>query len=247
MSRPADDSERILRQAGGALARQRASTRTRGRPIGRGSARLRARHRRAKAGRILAAVVLIVLVASGAGLVADGIGLGGLFLTVLAIVAAVFLLARYPRLKVPGPADLNRGSAGELVARTELWLEMQRPALPPPAVDLVDRIGGQLDSLGHQLEGLDQKTPAVREVRGLVGEHLPALIASYRRIPPALRSDDRGGQTADEQLAAGLGKISSELDEVTRQLAAGDLDNLAIRGRYLDYRYGGELEAGSQG
>jgi hypothetical protein len=29
---------------------------------------------------------------------------------------------------------------------------------------------------------------------------------------------------------------------VTRQLAAGDLDALAVRGRFLDYKYGDGLE-----
>jgi hypothetical protein len=42
-----------------------------------------------------------------------------------------------------------------------------------------------------------------------------------------------------------LGKISKEIDSVTRQLASGPLDDLAIRTRYLDYRYGaGEIEYG---
>ena len=43
-----------------------------------------------------------------------------------------------------------------------------------------------------------------------------------------------------------FGKISKEIDEITRQLAAGDLDALAVRGRYLDYRYGDGLDAAPQ-
>jgi hypothetical protein len=125
-----------------------------------------------------------------------------------------------------------------MVGRTELWLEAQRPALPAPAVTLVDQIGVQLDGLGVQLEGLDPAEPAVAEVRKLVGEHLPGMVESYRRIPAHLRREERNGRTADQQLADGLGKISTEIDDIARQLAAGDLDALAVRGRYLDYKYG---------
>jgi hypothetical protein len=249
MAGPADDSDRIMREAEGALVRRqragRLGHRDRRGSIGRGSARLRSRHRRSKALRIIVAILLINVVASGTGLAANGIGLDGLFITILAIVAVAFMLARYPRLKVPERGELNRGDARSLVARTELWLEAQRPALPAPAVALVDQMGVQLDAIGLQLEGVEPTHPAAQEVRSLIGEHLPALVDSYRRIPAHIRSEDRGGRTADQQLADGLAKISGELDQVTRQLAAGDLDNLAIRGRYLDYRYGGELEQGS--
>ena len=60
-----------------------------------------------------------------------------------------------------------------------------------------------------------------------------------------LRAEERGGATPDTQLAAGLGKISDEIDRVTRQLAEGSLDDLAVKTRYLDYKYGGDaaLEA----
>lgn len=243
MAGPADDSSRTLAEARAALSRQRAVRRRAS--IGRGSAELKARHLARKLARIVAAVLAIVVAAMVAGLVIGGIGFEGLFLTVLAVMAAAFLLARYPRLRAPERADLNTGDARTLVNRTELWLEAQRPALPPPAVELVDRIGLQLDGLGLQLQPVAADHPAAQEVRSLVGEHLPEIIDSYRRIPAHLRQEDRNGRTADQQLADSLGRISAELDDVTRQLAAGDLDSLAIRGRYLDYRYGGELEENS--
>jgi hypothetical protein len=129
-----------------------------------------------------------------------------------------------------------------MVGRTELWLEAQRPALPPPAVRLVDQIGVQLDALGAQLEGLRTDEPASGEVRRLVGEHLPGMVESYRKIPPHLRAEERGGRNADQQLVDGLGKISAEIDGITRQLASGDLDALAVQTRFLDYRYGGGIE-----
>jgi hypothetical protein len=244
MPGPADDSTRTLRDAQAVLVRQREGGRRLPvrQSIGRGSAELKARHYRGKLQRIVAAVVAVVLAVTVGGLTIGGIGLGGLMAAVLAGIILVALLATFPRLPTPRLDQLNRGDVRGLVGRTELWLEAQRPALPPPAVALVDRIGVQLDALGLQLAGIDPSHPAAQEVRGLVGEHLPAMVESYRRIPPQLRSEDRGGGTPDRQLEDGLGKISAELDDVTRQIAAGDLDSLAIRGRYLDYRYGGDLQ-----
>ena len=64
------------------------------------------------------------------------------------------------------------------------------------------------------------------------------MVDAYRRIPGHLRGEKRAGSTPDEQLVESLGKISSEIDSVTRQLADGALDDLAIRTRYLAYRYG---------
>jgi hypothetical protein len=187
--------------------------------------------------------VFAILVAAGfIGLIVDGIGFAGLMLTVLAIVVALFVLAKYPRIKVPKRADLNRGDVRQLVSRTELWLEHQRPALPPPAIRIVDDIGVQLDALGAQLEHVDPAHPAATETRKLVGEYLPEMIDSYRRIPQQLRSEKRAGATPDAQLVESLTKISGEIDQVTRQLADGALDDLAIRSRYLDYKFGGQLE-----
>lgn len=231
--------DRILADARESLARQRAGGR---RSIGARSAEMKRRHVARKATRMAMAVGVILAAAMVLGLVIDGIGLGGFLLTVLAIIAALGFFATFPRLKVPDLATINKGDARTMVGRTELWLEAQRPTLPAPAARLVDQIGLQLDSLGAQLEGIDPAEPAVREVRSLVGEHLPGMIESWRRIPAPLRREERGGLNADQQLAQGLEKISGEIDEITRQLAAGDLDALAVRGRYLDYRYGNALE-----
>ena len=167
----------------------------------------------------------------------------GVMALIVASVVAVVVLGKYPKLKVPQRADLTRaGDARQLVGRTELWLEAQRPALPAPAADMVGKIGVQLDALGLQLDGIDQNHPAAREVRALVGDTLPEMVDSYRRIPAHLRTEERVGSTPDDQLAAGLGKISDELERVTRQLAEGSLDDLAVKTRYLDYKYGEDID-----
>ena len=235
------DSDRILSEARQSLTLQRAGGRRRS--IGARSAEMKRRHLARKVTRMAMAVGAILLAGMIAGLVIDGIGLGGLLLMIVAIIGALAFFATYPKLKVPDLGTINRGDVRTMVGRTELWLEAQRPALPAPAVRLVDQIGLQLDGLGAQLEGIDPAEPAVAEVRSLVGEHLPGMVESWRKIPSHLRREERGGRNADQQLADGLTKISGEIDQITRQLAAGDLDALAVRGRYLDYRYGDALDA----
>lgn len=236
MAGSAHDSERILAEARRSLAQQRGGGRRRS--IGKRSAALKRRHLAQKLVRIVMAVFAILVASTVAGLIIDGIGFTGILLTVLALVIAVYMFGRYPRLTTPDVSHLNSGDVRTMVGQTELWLEAQRPALPAPAVRIVDQLGVQLDTLGMQLEGIDPAEPAAQEVRKLVGEHLPGTIEAWRRIPAHLRREERGGATPDKQLTDALGKISAEIDEVTRQLAAGDLDNLAIRSRYLDYRYG---------
>jgi hypothetical protein len=208
--------------------------------IGKGAAELKAKHIATKVARITAAAVAVIVGASIVGGIIGGIGFWGLMIAALGVAAAAVTFGAFPRLKVPKIADLNIGDVRHMVGRTELWLEAQRPALPAPAVTLVDKIGGQLDALGAQLATVDQQHPATAEVRKLVGEYLPEMVDSYRKIPAHLRSEERAGSTPDRQLVEGLGKISTEIDSVTRQLAGGALDDLAIRTRYLDYKYGGD-------
>ena len=234
-------SDKIIEAAGKSLAAQRAGgihRRALTPSIGKGSAELKLSHIASKLKRIALATGLILAGVTVLGIFVNGIGFAGIVFTFLAIVAAVMAFSVFPRLKVPKMVELNRGDVRHLVGRTELWLEAQRPALPPPAVSLVDQIGGQLDALGKQLETVDQAHPATGEVRKLVGEYLPEMIDSYRKIPAHLRTEQRVGSTPDQQLVEGLGKISHEIDSVTRQLASGALDNLAVQTRFLDYKYG---------
>jgi hypothetical protein len=232
-------SDVILADARRSLAMQReGGFHRRTRSIGRGSAHLKAQQLAKKVARIVAAVVAIVVGAGIVGAIIGGIGFYGVMAMVLTIVAATWLLASYPKAKVPRRSDLNTADPRKLVARTELWLEHQRPALPPPAVTLVDQIGVQLDALGVQLEHIDPVHPAAVETRKLVGETLPGMVDAYRKIPAHLRGEQRAGATPEQQLVESLGRISGEIDRVTRQLADGALDDLAIQTRYLEYRYG---------
>ena len=234
-------SNRLIEE-GRALARDnREGGRHRRTPsIGKGSAALKRRNL-FRTARNLGIVTLVVIVgAMIAGLAINGLGFVGIAATALVLLAAWIVVGMMSGTKQPRRADLKSTTdAGKLVAQTELWLEHQRPALPAPAVGIVQDIGVQLDALGLQLEHVDPAHPAAGETRKLVGEVLPEMIETYRRIPAHLRREERGGSTPDAQLVDSLGKISKEIDSVTRQLAEGSLDDLAIRTRYLDYKYGG--------
>ncbi len=241
MAGEARQSDLILQQARQSLVSQQAGGRRAG-SIGRRSAALKREHTMRKALRAVMALGAIIFAAMVAGLILDGIGWTGVIMTMLAMVVALGVFSNYPKLKVPTLDSLAQGDTKTLVGRTEMWLERQRPALPAPAVQLVDQIGLQLDALGQQLDGLDEAAPAAREVRKLVGEHLPGLVSSYTSIPRHLRGEASGGASPDQHLTESLGKISGEIDSVTRQLASGAIDNLAIQTRYLDYKYGNALE-----
>jgi len=235
-------SDRLIREARQLRDDNRAGGRHRvagASSIGRGSAELRRKNLMTRIKLMVAALALTIVAGTVVGLLIDGIGFVGIMAMMLAVIVAVVVFSMYPKVKIPKRSDLNTGNVRQLVARTELWLEAQRPALPAPAVQVVDGIGVQLDALGLQLEGLDQNHPTAVEIRKLVGETLPGMVDSYRRIPANLRTEtSAGGLAPDQQLTESLGKVSAEIDSITRQLAQGSLDNLAITHRYLDYKYG---------
>lgn len=239
------DSDRLLGEGRTLLRDNREGGRHRRTPsIGEGSARLKKSNLKTRVRNVLLAISAIWLAAGILGAIVEGIGILGVLALIVATLVAVGIFAQFPRLKTPTRADITRGGdVRQLVGRTELWLEAQRPALPAPAVTLIDQLGVQLDGLGRQLEGVDQNHPKAREVRSLIGEQLPEMIDSYRRIPPQMRTEARAGSTPDQQLTQSLKTISGEIDSITRQLAEGSLDDLAIKHRYLDYKFGSGVDA----
>ncbi len=248
MASPAHDSDQTIRAARQSLISQRAGGRRAG-SIGLASASLKRKHFGTKLRNVLLALIAIWLGMTVLGLAFNGIGVTGIILTAIAAVLAVGLFGRYPKLKVPARADLSSSNRDvrQLVGQTELWLESQRRALPPPAIRLVDHIGLQLDALGLQLEHVDQSHPSAAEVRKLVGEHLPDIVDGYRSIPEHLRHELSAGSTPSQQFITALETISTEIDSVTRQLASGAIDDLAIKTRYLDYKYGAGVDDGVLG
>ena len=241
MANLSHETDRAVSDARRLVADNRAGGRHRvaGKSIGKGSAELKLKSLLKRVRNIVIAVVTIWIGAGIAGAMFSGIGFWGVMGVIVATCLAVALFSSFPKVKVPKRAELTLGNPQQMVARTELWLEAQRPALPPPAQTIVDQLGVQLDALGLQLRTLDGAHPAMAEVRELVGEYIPETIDNYRKIPAHLRGEQHAGKTADERLTESLSKLSGEVDRVTRRLAEGALDDLAIKSRYLEYRYGG--------
>lgn len=204
---------------------------------------LRWQHRFKRLGRAVMAVGAIFVAAVLTGFFMP-IGIEGAMLTVLAMAIAFVLLLIFPRPRAPARDTLRSASLASLANMSETWLEARRPLLSPPLQRLADHLGASLESLSPQLAGLGENAPVAGEIRGLLGEHLPTLVESYVRIPEAHRNQpDAGGSTPEEHLSNGLAIIAREIDTLTGQIARGELDQLAIRGRYLETRYLGAGEA----
>lgn len=169
------------------------------------------------------------------------LGIGGVILAAMAYAGAALGALLWPAgAREVSDAALPTTALAQLPLSTEMWLAKQRPALPPPAQRLVDGIGLKLEQLVPQLNRLNEKEPAAFEIRRLIADELPELVRGYERVPLHLRRDGQNGMSPDKQLIEGLAVVDSELDRMSTQLAAGDLNALATQGRYLELKYMGE-------
>lgn len=234
MNSPASNSDEILAGASRSLRNVRM-----GPPIGTKSRAMRRAHFYGKVARAAVAVGVLLVGAGIVGAIIDGIGFWGVMATGILGAAAAYVLMKYPEMPMPTTESLRQTDLGTLAGKTEIWLEAQRPMLPAPAISIVQDIGIRLDQLAPQLQTLNENDPASREVRKLVGEHLPELINGYKRIPETLRRQDNAGKTPEQQLIDGLTRIDREIETMTGQIARGELDKLATRERFLEIRYDG--------
>ncbi|SKC02872.1 hypothetical protein SAMN06295937_10554 [Sphingopyxis flava] len=217
-------------------------SRERRRPVGTKSLALRRQHLFKKIGRIAIGFGAVLIAAALFGALIQPLGFTGIMAVTLLLIGIAVVFGKWPPFSEPRQQDLPKTDLKQLAGRAEIWLEAQRPALPAPARQLVDGIGVQLDLLAPQLQTLDPSEPAAANIRRLVGEDLPELVAGYQRIPAGLRSEAHAGRTPDETLVGGLKMLEREIGEAARNLAAGELDKLATRERYLQLKYDG-LEA----
>ncbi|MFC0204082.1 hypothetical protein [Novosphingobium soli] len=188
--------------------------------------------------RAFLAMAGIYIAALVTALALGGISFAATLLSVLLGIAVFVVLSIYPATPRTRVGDLDTASLPELAGSTELWLEGRRRALPNAAVDAIDMIGVRLEQLAPQLAVLDERGPAAREVRKLLAEHLPGMVDSYTRIPPAMRSrPGPGGTTPSEQLVDGLCVIADQIEAVSEDLSRNDIDALATRGRFLETKY----------
>lgn len=232
MSNHAANSDETLTNARRALSNVRM-----GNSIGMKSAALKRAHYWSKVSRAALAVGAVLIGAGIVGTIIDGIGFSGVMITGLAGAAAFYAFLRYPGMPMPTVETLQKTDLATLAGKAEIWLESQRPALPAPAIPLVQNIGLRLDELAPQLSSLGEYDPAAMEVRKLVGDDLPELINGYKRIPDSLKRKEHGGKTPEQQLIDGLKVIDREIETMTGQISRGELDKLATRGRYLELKY----------
>jgi hypothetical protein len=228
------DVDHQLARAGELLDR----TRERYSSVSKRSAQRRNAEVARRVGRVVVADTAIVIAAIVAGLILpNGIGMFGALGVMLLLILATIFFTVFPLTAAPNVEQLAQTPLKALPLTTERWLESQRPALPAPVRTLVDSIGVKLETLAPQLARLDDASPAAGEVRKLLGEQLPELVKGYGRVPEPLRRVERNGLTPDQQLAQGLQVIDEEIGQMSAQLAQGDLDLLATRGRYLQIKY----------
>ena len=184
-----------------------------------------------------AANAAILLLAGIFGLAVMPIGLFGALAVMLLMMAVTLAIAFAPGTRPVTVEKLAKSDLKALPLQTTRWLDAQRPALPAPAVQVADRIGLRLDTLGKQLQTLGDETPAGADIRRLVGEQLPDFVRDYQRVPLELRGAERNGKTPDRQLIEGLELIEREIGQMSEELARGDLDSLETRGRFLEMKY----------
>ncbi len=185
--------------------------------------------------RMMIAAAVVIIGAAIAGFI-HPLGSTGLLIALgllLATLAFAFIPAE-PRVSTEKLAETDIKA---LPLKTEIWLESQRPALPAPAMPIIDAIGNRLETLAPQLSRLDANEPAALEIRRLLSDHLPQLVTGYQSIPEPLRRQPRNGRVPDAQLVEGLSVIEQEIGTMTEQLASGDLDKLAAHNRYLELKY----------
>lgn len=181
----------------------------------------------AAGGLVLVALVFAMFVAP--------LGINGFLMLVLAAGgAAGWFLLRRPQAEMPTPQAMRNADLAAVPRRVEDWLERQRRSLPSRAAKLVDEILLRLEVLGEQLASVPSGQPIAGDARRLIGDHLPRLVDTYLKVAPAYRPP---GSEPEQQLLEGLATIGDELRRLSEQLVKGDLDALAVEGKFLEQRY----------
>lgn len=188
--------------------------------------------------------ILAILIGSMVAGFVIPLGTTGVMIALGLITAALLLIVLLPSEPRVRTQALATAPITALPLQTEIWLDNQRKALPAPAVTLADSIGVKLETLGPQLERLNDQEPAAQEIRKLLSDHLPELVTGYESIPAPLRREERNGRVPEQQLIDGLKVIDGELARISETLASGDIDKLAVQNRFLELKYQEAKELG---
>jgi hypothetical protein len=151
------------------------------------------------------------------------------------IAALLAVMPSEPAAKAPA-ADLPNG---QMVQRFDSYLYRTRAALPAPARAEIDSISTRLPLLRQTLERVETLDPKAQDARRLMSVHLPGLVDRYLNVPPEFRAQPDGeGLTVDQRLIEGLAAAKTALDEISQDLARGDLAAFETQGRFIKSRYG---------
>lgn len=215
--------------------------------LGNGHARRQMRRMQRFAMMLIGGILALFIGAGVFSAIVSPLGFYGVMLVALGALAVVVLAGLFSRDAPLRAEAMAEAPLPQLADRTTRWLEQQRPALPAPAKSLADSLGERIAALQPTLDRLGEKTPEAAEVRRLVAEELPELVASYQRVPKAMRTVNRNGRVAETELVEGMRLLDREIDSIGRTLAETDIDRLASHKRYLELRYEGGAAGDSQG
>jgi hypothetical protein len=185
------------------------------------------------------AIVALIVATIVFGLFVGPIGLKGLFLVVLAMLAILIVFSLRPLHREPKRVAYSEELPAKTVVRQlEGLLTSRRSALPAPAARRADAISARLPLLENRLAEVDPLDPLAQDARRLMGKHLPDLLDRYERVPAAYRQERDGeGLTVDERLVKSLDAAGAALDEIGSKLAQGDRDAFETQGRFIESRY----------
>jgi hypothetical protein len=185
------------------------------------------------------AIVALIVATIAFGLFVGPIGLKGLFLVVLAMLAILIFFSLQPLHREPKRVAYNEQLPTRAVVRQlDGLLASRRRALPAAAVRQVDSIANQLPLLENRLAEADPLDPLAQDAKRLMGKHLPDLLDRYERVPAEYRQERDGeGLTVDERLVRSLDAAGQALNEIGGKLAQGDRDAFETQGRFIENRY----------
>lgn len=171
------------------------------------------------------------------GLIVGPIGMTGLFLVLVAMLAILLAFTVWPSARKRA-AYSDQLPTQAVVQQLESLLVHERAALPAPAARQADAISAQLPLLESRLAELAPLDPLAQDARRLMGKHLPELLERYASVPPAYRRERDGeGLSVDERLAASLGAANEALGEIGAKLVRQSRDAFETQGRFIESRY----------
>ena len=187
-------------------------------------------------------LALMLVISLYVGLVGP-IGILSIPVLILAAVAIIFGAGAFSREREIAPSAMAQAPLPQIADRAATWIDQQRLALPAPAARLADDIWQKIAALRPQLATLEENRPEAWELRRLVGEELPGLVESYKRVPVTMRREERNGRVAERELIDGMQLLDDEIGTLARSIAGADMDRLSSQKRYLELRYKGDETA----